>query len=122
VDSSRLSECLAERSNTIGFVFVVYRPVSFLMGLTQGVPGFEWVSSCLSPDRIAYIGLRDVDEGEQLILKEKGIAAYSMTDVDRMGIHAVMEDAMKRINPDGTRFVVATSALSHVCTPPPPLT
>jgi arginase len=88
------------------------RPVSFLMGLCDDVPGFEWVTKCLTPDRIAYVGLRDVDEGEQRILKEYGITAYSMTDVDRLGIHTVMEEAMRKINPTGKRFASVLPVLS----------
>uniref|UniRef100_A0A671MAT3 Arginase-1-like n=1 Tax=Sinocyclocheilus anshuiensis TaxID=1608454 RepID=A0A671MAT3_9TELE len=40
---------------------------------------------------IVYIGLRDVDPGEHYILKYLGIKAFSMTEVDRLGIAKVME-------------------------------
>jgi arginase len=42
-------------------------PVAFVMGLVdaQKIVGFEWVPKCLSPDRIVYLGLRDVDDGNE---------------------------------------------------------
>lgn len=41
-------------------------PVSFLMGLPgTDIPEYSWLKPCLSPRRIVYIGLRDVDPGEQ---------------------------------------------------------
>lgn len=32
---------------------------------TPEVPGFSWLTPCLSAKDIVYIGLRDVDPGEQ---------------------------------------------------------
>jgi len=75
-------------------------PVAFLMGLVKGeVPGFEWLHPCLTPDRIVYIGLRDVDFGEKKILREQGIKVFSMTEVDKFGIGKVMEMALDHVNP-----------------------
>ncbi|CEP63096.1 arginase LALA0_S07e02300g [Lachancea lanzarotensis] len=79
-------------------------PVSFLMGLDaeNTPPSLKWVPNCVKPNKIAYIGLRDVDEGEKKILKENNIKAYSMYHVDRYGINGVIEMALEAINPDGT--------------------
>lgn len=78
-------------------------PVSFLMGLDPEncPPSLKWVPNCVKPNKIAYIGLRDVDEGERRILKENNIAAFSMYHVDRFGLNHVIEMALKIINPDG---------------------
>lgn len=79
-------------------------PVSFLMGLNKDVPhcpeSLKWVPGNLSPKKIAYIGLRDVDAGEKKILKDLGIAAFSMYHVDKYGINAVIEMAMKAVHPE----------------------
>lgn len=41
------------------------------MGLPgTDIPEFSWIKPVLRPDRIAYIGLRDVDAGEKKILKD----------------------------------------------------
>lgn len=77
-------------------------PVSFLMGLdkTSYPPEFDWIPhGILKPGKIAYIGLRDVDDGERKILKDNNIAAYSMYHIDKYGIGKVIEMALDRINP-----------------------
>ncbi|XP_005389258.1 PREDICTED: arginase-1 isoform X1 [Chinchilla lanigera] len=74
------------------------QPVSFLLKELKGkipeVPGFSWVTPCLSAKDIVYIGLRDVDPGEHCIVKTLGIKYFSMTEVDRLGIGKVMEEAL----------------------------
>jgi len=78
-------------------------PVSFLLGLGSTIPEFGWVKPVLKPDRIVYIGLRDVDAGEKRILKENNIKAFSMHDVDRYGIGKVVEMALDHVNPTRDR-------------------
>jgi arginase len=75
-------------------------PISFLMGLGEPVKEFEWLKPCLRRERIVYIALRDVDKGEKLILKENGIKAYSMHDVDKLGIAKVMEQCFEYLGQD----------------------
>ncbi|XP_020842728.1 arginase-1 isoform X2 [Phascolarctos cinereus] len=74
------------------------QPVSFLMKELKGkmpdIPGFSWVTPCLSAKDIVYIGLRDVDPGEHRILKDLGIKFFSMTEVDKLGIAKVMEETL----------------------------
>lgn len=49
-------------------------PVSFLLGLPgtskEEIPEFGWIEPVLKPERLVYIGLRDIDAGERKILKE----------------------------------------------------
>ncbi|KAI3632661.1 hypothetical protein MIR68_009303 [Amoeboaphelidium protococcarum] len=79
-------------------------PVAFLMKLKgcADVPGFEWTADIrsLPPNRIAYIGLRDVDAAEKKLIKELGIKAYSMHEVDKYGISGVVQRALQDINPN----------------------
>lgn len=73
-------------------------PVSFLLGLGAKVKQFEWLQTTLKANRIVYIGLRDVDDGElkqfdqgeKKILKENNILSFSMKEVDKLGIAKVM--------------------------------
>lgn len=62
-------------------------PLSFLTGLTkgEGEECFGWISDDmkLSTSKLVYIGLRDVDVAEKKILREHGIKAFSMFDIDR---------------------------------------
>ncbi|KAJ9656675.1 Arginase, catabolizes arginine to ornithine and urea [Neophaeococcomyces mojaviensis] len=76
-------------------------PVSFLTGLaTSNEPGiFDWLRDehRISIHKLVYIGLRDVDMGEKRILRENGIKAFSMHDIDRHGIGKVMDSALEYI-------------------------
>lgn len=62
-------------------------PVAFLTGLAteENEDTFGWLKEHhrLSLKKIVYIGLRDVDSGEKKILREHGIKAFSMHDIDR---------------------------------------
>lgn len=62
-------------------------PVAFLTGLAKEDKEecFGWLEDDmrLSVKKLVYIGLRSVDIGEKKILREHGIKAFSMHDVDR---------------------------------------
>lgn len=77
-------------------------PISFVMGIDRESfpPEFSWVPENLKPNKIAYIGLRDVDEGEKAILKKYNIPAFSMYHVDKYGIGKVVDMALDAVNPD----------------------
>jgi arginase len=42
------------------------------------------------------VGLRDVDPRERDTIKQSGIGAFTMRDIDERGMRAVMEEAIKR--------------------------
>lgn len=75
-------------------------PVSFLLGIAGNEPEFAWVKPALRANRLVYIGLRDIDSGEKRILKENGIKAFSMHEVDKYGIGKVVELALDAVNPN----------------------
>jgi len=76
-------------------------PVAFLLNLEnmRSIAGFDWMKRVpqLDPSRIVYIGLRDVDPGERTILKNLGIKAFSMNEVDKHGIANVMDMAIHHV-------------------------
>ncbi|KAI9316376.1 arginase [Dichotomocladium elegans] len=78
-------------------------PLSFLTGIAESHPNFQWVRPRLDPQRLAYIGLRDVDDAEKKILKSMNIKAFSMHHVDKFGIGKVVEMALDHVNPNRTR-------------------
>lgn len=55
----------------------------------------------LQPEKIVFIGCRDLDQGERKVLREKGITVFTMHEVDRYGMTEVIERALK-IAGDGT--------------------
>jgi len=79
-------------------------PVSFLTGLAteERDDVFGWLKEHhrLSTKKLVYIGLRDIDKGEKKILREHGIKAFSMHDVDRHGIGKIMDMALGWIGSD----------------------
>ncbi len=62
-------------------------PVAFLTGLAteKRLDIFGWLKDDqkISLKKLVYIGLRDVDRGEKKILREHGIKAFSMHDIDK---------------------------------------
>ncbi len=62
-------------------------PVAFLTGLAkeerEDVFGWLRKENLISLKKLVYIGLRDVDRGEKAILRQHGIKAFSMHDIDR---------------------------------------
>jgi len=51
----------------------------------------------LKPENITMIGLRSVDPGERSLIKQLGIDAYSMTEVDKLGMYAIMLTVLERM-------------------------
>ena len=78
-------------------------PVSYLLGTTQCSSSgpFHWLNGipCLSPTRIAYIGLRQLDAYEKNLLSANQICYYTMHEVEKYGISRVLEMALDRIDP-----------------------
>ncbi len=76
-------------------------PLSFLMDLVDAttVPGFEWMANVpvLQPHRIVYVGLRDIDDAELVILRSLGITTFTMHDVKTLGIQSIMQQAMRQL-------------------------
>jgi arginase len=70
-------------------------PLSLLMKLYDPlkIKGFKWLHNIpvLRPDRLVYIGLRDIDEDEKEIIKQMRITAYTMEDVKLYGIEKIMD-------------------------------
>ena len=50
----------------------------------------------LDPARVVLVGVRSLDEAERAYLRDSEIRAYTMSDVDRIGIERVMRDALAR--------------------------
>lgn len=48
----------------------------------------------IQPGNLVIIGARSLDEGEKQLIREKGIRVYTMHEIDRLGMSAVIEDAL----------------------------
>lgn len=49
------------------------------------------------PDRIALIGVRELDPGEKVLLREAGAHVYTMHDIDLRGLSSVVNEAIERV-------------------------
>lgn len=94
-------------------------PVAFLTGLAEekreDIFGWLKAEQKLSLKKLVYIGLRDVDITEKRILREYGIKAFSMHDIDRYSGHACEEIpwSMLIFDRDGIGRVMEL-ALGHI--------
>ncbi|MCM3620129.1 arginase [Sutcliffiella horikoshii] len=55
----------------------------------------------IKPENIVIIGARSLDEGEKVLIKEKGIKVFTMHEIDRMGMTAVMDEAIAYLKGQG---------------------
>jgi arginase len=88
------------RGEPAGLVWIdahadINSPQSSSSGNVHGMPlWFALHNGVAVSERTVQIGLRDVDPGEKQMLRELGVKAYSMTDVDKLGMMRVMEEAL----------------------------
>lgn len=79
-------------------------PAAFLTGLAtsdrKDIFGWLEKDQLIGVNKLVYIGLRDVDRGEKIILRENNIRAFSMHDIDKHGIGRVVEMALAHIGSD----------------------
>lgn len=83
-------------------------PLAIALGLNRHqIEGFEWLdtdgTNYLPHERVALVGIRSLDTGERELLKKFGIKVYTMRDIDREGIGAVMAKALQAVDPNGNR-------------------
>jgi arginase len=70
-------------------------PESSPSGNVHGMPlWFALRNGFAQPETTVQIGLRDVDETEKRSLRESGVRAFSMTDVDKLSMTRVMEETL----------------------------
>lgn len=79
-------------------------PMAFLTRLAREEKEdiFGWLQDdqIVNARKLVYIGLRDVDRGEKKLLRDNGIKAFSMHDIDRYGIGRIVEMALAHIGND----------------------
>ncbi len=71
-------------------------PLAHLLG--RGDPDLANIlgfSPKVNPEKVALIGIRDIDAGERKIIRESGIHVFTMRDIDEMGMAKVAREAME---------------------------
>ena len=73
-------------------------PLAAALGLAG--PDFEseaWPLPAVDPRRVALLGIRQLDEGERRLLREAGVRAFSMSEIDRIGVERAVREALDRV-------------------------
>ena len=108
-----VATALAERGERVGLIWLdahsdIHTPDSSASGnvhgmplahlLGRGDPGLSSIASvtpAVRPENVVLMGLRDVDLPEREHIRDWGVTAFTMRDIDERGIAAVMRDAME---------------------------
>jgi arginase len=71
-------------------------PLAIALGLADDVRFASewWPVPMIAPQRTVLVGVRSVDRGERELVRRAGVTVYTMSDIDRLGIHQVMETAI----------------------------
>jgi arginase len=63
----------------------------------------SWPLPAVVAERTVLIGVRSLDQGERTFVREAGIEVYTMSELDRRGVEAVVREALERVR--GAPFV-----------------
>lgn len=63
----------------------------------DGTGAAPWVD----PARVAIVGVRQLDPGEKEVIKQHGLAVFTMHEIDRRGVAAVMREAIDIVRGPG---------------------
>ena len=72
-------------------------PLASLLGLGNNkLVGFYGFTPKLNPEDCALIGIRSIDDAEKLNIKKLKVPVYTMTDIDKLGIHRIIAKVLKQ--------------------------
>ena len=70
-------------------------PLACILGMgPEDLAGMFGYRPKVFPGRTVIVGLRDVDLAEKLKVRESGVHAFTMRDIDERGLRSVMEEAI----------------------------
>ena len=73
-------------------------PLAAALGLAgDRFAGDAWTLPAVTPDRVALVGVRSLDEGERRRIRELGMKVFTMSDVDRIGIERAIRESLSHI-------------------------
>jgi arginase len=79
-----------------------------LVGLGHpALANLDGADPALRPEDIALVGVRDIDPLERESLRASGIHVFTMHDIDRRGMAAVMDEAIGRVSAATDGFYVS---------------
>ena len=73
-------------------------PLAAAIGLADGrFDSDAWTLPAVEPQRVALVGIRSLDGEERKRIRELGIKAYTMSDIDRIGIERAIRESLTHI-------------------------
>lgn len=73
-------------------------PLAVLLNLQQVKSQyFPWLETELKPERLIYVGLREIDAFERQMIDNLGITAFSMLDVQKQGMNAILWQIIEKV-------------------------
>lgn len=70
-------------------------PLAALLGSEPApLSGLGGFGPAVSPDRVALVGIRSLDRRERDLVRDSGVAVYTMSDIDRHGLNETMRLAL----------------------------
>jgi arginase len=114
-----ISRAYREKGEKIGLIWVdahadMNTPATSPSGNVHGMPlaccigqgpseltGIFGFVPKIDPKNVAIVGLRDVDRTEVPYVREAGVSAFTMREIDERGLRSVMTEAIQRAS-DGT--------------------
>ncbi|MDP2998976.1 MAG: arginase [Bryobacterales bacterium] len=110
---SGMSRWLRRRKSSLGLIWIdahadMNTPGSSPSGNVHGMPlacvvglgpeeltGLYGFAPKVDPRNVALVGIRDVDQLERPHVKNSGVRAFTMRDIDERGMRAVVQDAIQ---------------------------
>lgn len=72
-------------------------PMAAAVGLgNEGLVNFYGFSPKVKAENCALIGVRSIDPEERVNIKKVGLPVYTMTDVDKLGLHRIISRILKQ--------------------------
>src|SRR5262249_40953144 len=76
-------------------------PVAVALGKGESrLTGLRGFSPKVDARRTVLLGLRDLDKGERKHIKETGVTAFTMRDIDRLGLARITDLALNTVGPE----------------------
>lgn len=83
-------------------------PLAHLLGYgDEELSGIAGVNPALSAANVVLIGIRDIDDIERQIIHDSGVTAFTMRDIDQIGMSQVAAQALEIVNRDTAGFHVS---------------
>jgi arginase len=83
-------------------------PLAHLLGYGDAqLSGILGADPAVAPENVALIGIRDIDRVEREFINRSGITAFTMRDIDQLGMSEVSRRALEVVNADTAGFHVS---------------